>query len=737
VLLQFIYKKQKKKRRMTQRRSRSYKGKKLTTSDLKTKLFKIFLKNPKKRYKASQLSKKLLTSNTKDSVQHMLNELEKESKIWMVTEGKYRLDKFAGHEAKSKFPKKVYVGKVDLIRSGAAYILIDDLEEDVYVPATQLKGAMHGDIVKVSVAIRKGKRKQEGKVKEIQERAVKQVLGTFKTFDKHAIVYSDMHRVKIEVNVNPEDYAGAKDDDKVIVKIVSYGKSQNKSLWGEVIKVMKDISRNDYAMNSILMENGFEIDFPEEVMQEAEQIPDSIQPSDLNGRRDCREVLTITIDPDTAKDFDDALSYRVLENGNMEIGVHIADVTHYVLPGTEIDKEALKRSTSVYLVDRVAPMLPEKLSNNLCSLVPHQDRLTFAAIFEFGKDFQIVNKWFGKAVIHSDRRFTYEEAQEIIENKSGEYAEEILMMQKIAERLRKKKFKNGAIAFESEEVKFQLDENSVPVGVYVKERKDAHLLIEDFMLLANKQVALYMAEKEKVEIPFVYRTHDVPNQDKLLDFKLFALELGVKLNIDTPKQIAESFNKLTKEAANNDALKMLMPLAIRTMSKAEYTTENIGHYGLAFEHYAHFTSPIRRYADVLVHRILYDNLEKTKRMDKSDLDVMCSHISSKERDANSAERDSIKYKKVEYMLDKIGEEFDGQVSGMIERGIFVEISESNSEGFIPFDTMEERYAFGDSKLFVKSKESGHTIKMGDPIRVRLVRADLDDRKIDLELVPEI
>jgi len=722
---------------MTQRRSRSYKGKKLTTSDLKTKLFKIFLKNPKKRYKASQLSKKLLTSNTKDSVQHMLNELEKESKIWMVTEGKYRLDKFAGHEAKSKFPKKVYVGKVDLIRSGAAYILIDDLEEDVYVPATQLKGAMHGDIVKVSVAIRKGKRKQEGKVKEIQERAVKQVLGTFKTFDKHAIVYSDMHRVKIEVNVNPEDYAGAKDDDKVIVKIVSYGKSQNKSLWGEVIKVMKDISRNDYAMNSILMENGFEIDFPEEVMQEAEQIPDSIQPSDLDGRRDCREVLTITIDPDTAKDFDDALSYRVLENGNIEIGVHIADVTHYVLPGTEIDKEALKRSTSVYLVDRVAPMLPEKLSNNLCSLVPHQDRLTFAAIFEFGKDFQIVNKWFGKAVIHSDRRFTYEEAQEIIENKSGEYAEEILMMQKIAERLRKKKFKNGAIAFESEEVKFQLDENSVPVGVYVKERKDAHLLIEDFMLLANKQVALYMAEKEKVEIPFVYRTHDVPNQDKLLDFKLFALELGVKLNIDTPKQIAESFNKLTKEAANNDALKMLMPLAIRTMSKAEYTTENIGHYGLAFEHYAHFTSPIRRYADVLVHRILYDNLEKTKRMDKSDLDVMCSHISSKERDANSAERDSIKYKKVEYMLDKIGEEFDGQVSGMIERGIFVEISESNSEGFIPFDTMEERYAFGDSKLFVKSKESGHTIKMGDPIRVRLVRADLDDRKIDLELVPEI
>jgi len=722
---------------MTQRRSRSYKGKKLTTSDLKTKLFKIFLKNPKKRYKASQLSKKLLTSNTKDSVQHMLNELEKESKIWMVTEGKYRLDKFAGQEAKSKFPKKVYVGKVDLIRSGAAYILIDDLEEDVYVPATQLKGAMHGDIVKVSVAIRKGKRKQEGKVKEIQERAVKQVLGTFKTFDKHAIVYSDMHRVKIEVNVNPEDYAGAKDDDKVIVKIVSYGKSQNKSLWGEVIKVMKDISRNDYAMNSILMENGFEIDFPEEVMQEAEQIPDSIQPSDLDGRRDCREVLTITIDPDTAKDFDDALSYRVLENGNIEIGVHIADVTHYVLPGTEIDKEALKRSTSVYLVDRVAPMLPEKLSNNLCSLVPHQDRLTFAAIFEFGKDFQIVNKWFGKAVIHSDRRFTYEEAQEIIENKSGEYAEEILMMQKIAERLRKKKFKNGAIAFESEEVKFQLDENSVPVGVYVKERKDAHLLIEDFMLLANKQVALYMAEKEKVEIPFVYRTHDVPNQDKLLDFKLFALELGVKLNIDTPKQIAESFNKLTKEAANNDALKMLMPLAIRTMSKAEYTTENIGHYGLAFEHYAHFTSPIRRYADVLVHRILYDNLEKTKRMDKSDLDVMCSHISSKERDANSAERDSIKYKKVEYMLDKIGEEFDGQVSGMIERGIFVEISESNSEGFIPFDTMEERYAFGDSKLFVKSKESGHTIKMGDPIRVRLVRADLDDRKIDLELVAEI
>jgi ribonuclease R len=722
---------------MTKRRTRSYKGKKLTTADLKTKLFKIFLKNPKKRYNASQLSKKIHASNSKDSVQHMLNELEKESKIWMVKEGKYRLDKFAGKEANSKLPKKAYVGKVDLIRSGAAYVIIDNLDEDVYIPAKHINGAMHGDIVKVSVAIRKGKKKQEGKIKEIQERAVKQVLGTLKTFAKHAIVYSDMHRVKIEVNVNPEDYAGAKDDDKVIVQIESYGKSQNKSLWGKVIKVMKDISRNDYAMNSILMENGFEIDFPEEVMKEAEGIPDKIQPSDYEGRRDCREVLTITIDPDTAKDFDDALSYRVLDNGHIEVGVHIADVTHYVLPGTEIDKEALHRSTSVYLVDRVAPMLPEKLSNNLCSLVPHEDRLTFAAIFEFDKDLKIVNKWFGKSIIHSDRRFTYEEAQEIIENKEGEFADEILMMQKIAEHLRKKKFKNGAIAFESEEVKFKLDENAVPVGVYVKERKDAHLLIEDFMLLANKEVAIYMAEKEKVEIPFVYRTHDVPNQDKLLDFKLFALELGVKLNIDTPKQIASSFNKLTKEAADNEALKMLMPLAIRTMAKAEYSTENIGHYGLAFSHYAHFTSPIRRYADVLVHRILYNNLKETKRMDKSSLDVMCSHISSKERDANSAERDSIKYKKVEYMLEKIGEEFDGQVSGMIERGIFVEISESNSEGFIPFENMEERYAFGDSKLVVKSKESGHTIKMGDPIKVRLVSADLDERRIELEIITEI
>jgi len=712
---------------------RSFKGKKLSTGDLEQKVFRIFLRSPKKRFNATVLAKKLKGKNTKDAVQHTINRLEKDGKVFQVAEGKYRLDKFAGKEAKTKHPKQKFTGKVDLVKSGAAFILVDNLDKDIYVAQKNLNGAMHGDTVVVSAALKDKRRRMEGKVKEITKRALKFVMGTFKETAKYGTVFSEMKKYPVEVHINPEDYNGANDGDKVLVEITSYGKGQNKSLWGNVSRPVTDMSDNDFRMNSILIESGFEIDFPSEVLAEADKIPMTIAEHELEGRRDFRGITTVTIDPDTAQDFDDALSYQVLENGNVEIGVHIADVTHYVRPETEIDKEALFRSTSVYLVDRVAPMLPEKLSNNLCSLVPHKDRLAFSAVFTFNKNDKVIDRWFGKTVIHSDRRFSYEEAQEILEKKEGEFSDELLKMNKIAYSLRKAKFKNGAIAFESPEFKFKLDENSVPVSVYAKVRKDAHLMIEDFMLLANKEVAIFMDKKAEQEVPFVYRVHDEPDPDKLLDFKAFARELGVEILVDTPKHISQSFNALSKQARENEELKILEPFAIRTMSKAAYSTDNIGHYGLAFPYYAHFTSPIRRYADVLVHRILHDNLKKTKRWDKEALESMCKHISKKERDAMTAERDSIKVKQVEYMLDKVGETFEGTISGIIERGVFVEVTEGRAEGLIGFDKFNEVFEFFEGKLKVKGRSSGKIMKMGEKLMVRVVDVDMSKRQIELEL----
>ena len=711
------------------------KGRKLNTKDLERNVLRIFLNSPKKRYNAKQISKKIKASNSKDSVQHVMNKLESDGKIFMVKEGKYRLDKFAAQELKEKLPKVKYEGKVDLIKSGAAFILVDSLEKDIFVNPKNLNGAMHGDTVVVSASPKLKRQRLEGKVKEIKKRALTQVLGTFKVHSRTGVVYSEMKKYPVEVHINPEDFNGAQDGEKVHVILTSYGKGQNKSLWGKVNKVIEEMNSNDFTMNSILLEHGFEIEFPEDVIAEANKIPPTISEEEIADRRDFREITTFTIDPETAQDFDDAISVNTLEDGNIEIGVHIADVTHYVRPGTAIDKEALFRSTSVYLVDRVAPMLPEVLSNNLCSLVPKQDRLSFSAVFTFDKSYKIVDRWFGRTVIHSNRRFTYEEAQEIIENKEGELAEELLLINTIALKLRKQKFKNGAIAFDSPEIKFKLDENAVPVGVYVKERKDAHLLIEDFMLLANKEVAIYIDKKDQQEIPFVYRIHDEPDPDKLQDFKLFAKEMGVELKVDTPKQISESFNALAKKAKENAELKVLEPFAIRTMAKAAYSTDNIGHYGLAFPHYAHFTSPIRRYADVLVHRILFQNLNGTKRWDKGGLETSCKHISKKERDAMTAERDSIKVKQVEYMLDKVGEIFEGRISGIIERGIFVEVTEGRAEGLISFDNFDEPFDFFEGKLKVKGRSSGRILKMGDKIMVRVEDVDMVKRQIELKLEP--
>lgn len=720
---------------MTKRRSIT-KGQKLSARDLKYHVSRFFLRQRSNKYNARQVAQKLKIANTKDSVQHVLDLLVGDGLIVHHKDGKYKYNNKASLDVQADAsPKNIYEGKVDLTRSGDAYIVCEGLDDDVYVRRKDLKGAFNKDIVKVQVPEIKGKRRPEGKVIEIIKRSITHIIGKIVIKQKLSIVYPANKNLFEEVFINNKNTKGAEDGEQVVVKITEWGQGQNKSIWGEVTEVMKGATDNDIAMQSILLSHGFELDFPPEVIAQLKHIEPGIDEAEAKKRRDVRKVTTITIDPLTARDFDDALSYEELEDGNIEVGIHIADVTHYVPEGSPLDKEALNRSTSVYLVDRVLPMLPEKLSNDLCSLNPHEDRYTFSAIFTFDPKFNIVGEWYGRTVIHSDRRFTYEEAQEIIENKEGEYAKEILQLDKIARKLRKDKFKNGAISFESDEVQFVLDDSGKPIDTYVKARKAAHMLVEDFMLLANKGVAAYIAKKSKgVEVPFIYRVHDEPNPDKLADFALFAKALKFNMRIDTPQQIAKSFNELHKKAEEDEQYKLLQPLAIRTMSKAEYSTDNIGHYGLAFENYTHFTSPIRRYSDVLVHRLLDKNIGEIHRTDKEKLEAKAKHISLQERKANEAERESVKYKQTEYMLDHIGHEFDGVISGMIDRGIFVQLVTSKAEGLIAFDKFDEAFDVADSRLKAVGRRTGAILSLGQQIRVRILSADLDSRQIEMEIL---
>jgi ribonuclease R len=493
---------------------------------------------------------------------------------------------------------------------------------------------------------------------------------------------------------------------------------------------------SDIEMKAILINNGFQLTFPKAILEEAESLSGEMKDEEVARRRDFRGITTFTIDPVDAKDFDDALSYRRLENGNLEVGVHIADVTHFLEPGSALDKEGYKRSTSVYLVDRVLPMLPEKLSNELCSLRPNEDKYTFSAVFEFDENDQVVGRWFGKTLIHSDRRFSYEEAQEGLETGLGDFAEELKILNRVSKKLREKRFEQGSIDFDADEVRFRLDEHGVPIEVFIKERKEAHMLIEDFMLLANREVAAYIHQKGQAqEIPFVYRIHDTPDPSRVAELVAFAKEMGFDMRIRGPKDIAPAFNRLAEESKLEPGLRLLEPLAIRTMAKAAYSTDNIGHYGLGFAYYGHFTSPIRRYSDVLAHRILFDNLgEEAVRTNKTLLEERCKHISMQERKAMDAERESIKYKQVEYMGKRIGEVFEGRVSGIIDRGIFVELVETKCEGLVGFDSMPEPFDVEESRLRARGLRSKKIIKMGDLVKVLVTGANISRRQIEMELV---
>ncbi len=719
---------------MGRKRRKKSNQKPLSGSKLKSILLKHFTKNPKKRLDAGQLSKKLKITSNKDAINYALKSLAEQSMLRPVSDGKYVLNKGTDFRSKNVQSKSIYSGTVEKIRSGAAYILVSALDKDVYVPFRHLDGALNGDEVDVSVSFYKGKN-PEGRVVKILKRNTTQLMGVFKRRNKFAVVSSSNPRITLSVNVKKENYNTAKDGDRVLVNISKWPNGQDLSTWGEVIKVFEAIDDHNWMMESILVENGFSSDYPEEVLKETSRFSSTIDESELANRKDFRKVLTFTIDPDTAQDFDDAISYNKLENGNTEVGVHIADVTHFLKPNTALDKEATKRSTSIYLVDRCIAMLPEKLSNDLCSLKPKVDRLCFSAVFTFDKNYKIVHEWFGKTIIHSDKRFTYEEAQLSIENSGGLYHKELNKINKIAFALRKEKFKNGAIAFETDEVKFILRDDNKPTGVFVKERKDAHLLIEDYMLLANKSVAHYISSKSKGKpIPFVYRIHDLPDVDRLADLSLFMRELGIKMDLSTPERIAETFTSLSAKAKNDPASKILMQFAIRTMAKAVYSTNNIGHYGLHFDEYTHFTSPIRRYSDVLVHRLLEKNLDADYYSDKNKLEAKCIHISKQERKAMEAERDSIKYKQVEYMVEHVGEEFEGVISGMFERGVFVALDQSKAEGMVPFSNFSSHYNLAPGRFMASTSNGGHSIKIGDKIKVRVVSADLESRQIDLDVI---
>ncbi|MGZ3860665.1 MAG: ribonuclease R [Flavisolibacter sp.] len=630
-----------------------------------------------------------------------------------------------------------YKGTIEITRSGMGFVLVNGLETDILVRPGDFNTALHGDTVRVHVdPLRSGKRMQ-GTVVEVLERKQMEFVGKLEMNKGFAFFVAEGNKKVPDVFIPQSAFHQAVYGDRVVVRITEWEKDSKKRPVGEVINILNAEDSNDVAMKEILLENGFPIEFPEEVMEEAQRIPDVISEEEIQRRKDFREVLTFTIDPVDAKDFDDALSIRVLKNGNYEIGVHIADVSHYVQPGTALDENAYQKATSVYLPDRVNPMLPEHISNFLCSLRPHEDKLTFSAVFQLTPKGQVKQCWIGRTAIHSDHRFTYEEVQEIIEKEDGLYRDEVLLLNSIAQRLRKKRFDAGAINFSSTEVRFKLDEKGKPIGIIVKENKEAHQLIEEFMLLANKYVAenISKVEVNKKPLPFPYRVHDLPSEEKLLPFMAFARKFGHKFDTSTPEKIAESFNTMLKDVQGKPEQHVLEQLGIRTMAKAVYTSENIGHYGLGFEHYCHFTSPIRRYPDVMVHRVLEEVLSRDIKPDKK-MDQKCRHCSERERAAMDAERASNKYKQVEYMRDFIGEEFEGVISGVAAFGFWVETVEHKCEGMVSITSLAEydEFRLVETDYSLVGMRSGRKFRMGDRVRIKVIAANLEKRQLDYEWV---
>lgn len=611
------------------------------------------------------------------------------------------------------------------------------MEQDVFVSARNAGQTLGGDIVRIVLTGNHTGKNPEGVVVSIVKRGRTTFVGNMRVDARHSFMTPDNSRIGTDFYVPKDKLNGAKDGDKVLVTLLDWPKKA-KSPFAEVTTVIGAAGEHNAEIHAILAEFGLPYEFPESVEAYVESIPETISEEEISKRRDMREVLTFTIDPHDAKDFDDALSIQKLADDKWEIGIHIADVSHYVQEGTLLNDEAYERATSVYLVDRVVPMLPEKLSNKVCSLRPNEEKLCFSAIFTINDKAEVLDEWFGRTVIYSDHRFTYEDAQEVIENKEGKFAEEILLMDKLAKIMRAKRIDEGAITFDRVEVKFQLDEEKNPTGVYFKQAKDANKLIEEYMLLANRKVASFIgkaADGTPSNKPFVYRIHDDPDPEKINNFSTFVNQFGHQMNLQTPKEIANSMNRVLADVSGKREENMVELLAIRTMSKAKYTIENIGHYGLGFDYYSHFTSPIRRWPDVMVHRLLQRYLDGEKVTEKEAIEEQCKHSSAMEKLSTDAERSSIKYMQVKYLMGKVGQDFMGSVSGVTEFGMFIELKESLCEGLVSMrDLKDDHYELHKETFSLVGKRTKKRFQLGDALKVRVRNVDLVKKQIDFQLV---
>jgi ribonuclease R len=630
-------------------------------------------------------------------------------------------------------------GKLDISRSGMGFVIVEGIDRDIVVRPNDFNHAFHGDTVSVQINKDNGRgRRAEGKVTDVAERLRTTFIGNMQVTKNIAFFVAASEKPIPDFYIPVEKLNGAVNGDRVVARLVKWARTDKKP-EGEVVSILKAEDVNDMAMKEILVETGFPLTFDEDVMEEAMKLSEAITREELKKRKDCRDILTFTIDPVDAKDFDDALSIRNLDNGNYEIGVHIADVSHFVKPDSILDKSAYERATSVYLPDRVNPMLPEKISNELCSLRPNEDKYTFSVIFQITNRGEIKHKWIGRTIIHSNHRFTYEDVQQIIESEDGEHHKAILLLNDLAKQFRKERFDNGAINFSSQEVRFTLDDKGKPIGIVIKESKDAHKLVEEFMLLANRTIAEYVSriKIDKEPVPFPYRIHDEPDDEKLKPFAAFAKKFGYTFDIHDEAAVAMSFNNLLKDVSGKPEQHVLEQLGIRTMAKAIYTSKNIGHYGLGFEHYCHFTSPIRRYPDVMVHRILQECLDKELKIDMK-MEEKCKHCSDKERKAMEAERAGNKYKQVEFMQDYLGEEFDGIISGVAGFGFFVETVLHKCEGMVTVRDLAEfdEFKLDDADYALVGVRTGKKFRMGDALKIKVVAANLEKRQLDYHWVQD-